>query len=187
MRKVVMWSWIVVLSGCEQTDDASRVEGSTSQRNPTPLERMISRSDLGEEWPFTVDSGTVACPGPGSAVTFTTPNGQTYAVNGRAIGLNRWPRAREITRHMSFGLRYEAVDRLTVAKRRSVFKTLVDCQDAGRDDDYCDSSTSQAHNVTSQELQEISNEGVENSWPPLGPPLVMPVNNIIEIGLRFCR
>lgn len=136
---------------------------------------------------MTVDSGTVACPGPGSAVTFTTPDGRTYALNGRAMGMNRWPPAREITRHLSLGLRYETVGRLSTSERRAVFKALVDCQDAGHDEDYCEDSTAQSHNVTAQELQNISNEGVENSWPPLGPPLIMPTSNIIQIGLQFCR
>ena len=160
-------------------------------RQPTPSRAtatagLLRAEAFGRDWPFTVDSGTVACPGPGSAVTFTIPDGQTYALNGRALGLNRWPPAREITRNLSFGLRYETVDRLSTPERRAVFKALVDCQDAGHDEDYCDDSTARSHNVTAEELQSISNEGVENSWPPLGPPLVMPVSNIIEIGLRFC-
>ena len=43
--------------------------------------KRISAEDFGESWPFTVQSGILACKN--SAVTFTT-NGTTYAVNGIA-------------------------------------------------------------------------------------------------------
>lgn len=162
-----------------------------SVRQPAPsrsaeTDGLLRAEAFGSDWPFTVDSGTVACQGPLSAVTFTTPDGRTYALNGRAMGLNRWPPAREIRRKLSPGLRYETVGRLSTTERRAVFKTLVDCEDAGHGEDYCDDSTVQSHNVTAEELQNISNEGVENSWPPLGPPLMMPTSNIIQIGLGFC-
>lgn len=46
----------------------------------------VSRDQLGDEWPFTVDSGMVACDGANGVgeVTFTA-EGTTYAVNGLAI------------------------------------------------------------------------------------------------------
>lgn len=44
--------------------------------------KHISKQDFGESWPFTVDSGTLACTS-GGIVTFTA-NGNRYAVNGTA-------------------------------------------------------------------------------------------------------
>ncbi len=48
-------------------------------------ERHVSRTDYGSDWPLTVDEGTLGCWGP-SAVTFTTGDGTTYALNGTALG-----------------------------------------------------------------------------------------------------
>jgi len=39
----------------------------------------IKRQDFGDKWPFTVDSGTIACPGP-QEVVFEA-NGRKYALN----------------------------------------------------------------------------------------------------------
>lgn len=54
---------------------------------PAEPEGFISREMLGDEWPFTVESGVLACEGSGGAgaVTFTA-DGTTYAVNGTARG-----------------------------------------------------------------------------------------------------
>ena len=57
----------------------------------------ISRDDLGDAWPFTVNSGVIACNHPSSAVVFFT-NEKMYAVNGVAKGQNRYADAREILR-----------------------------------------------------------------------------------------
>jgi hypothetical protein len=64
--------------------------GSSSQKH-------ISRADYGSDWPLTVDSGTLDCWGPG-AVTFTTEDGTTYALNGTALGWadeNGWSRDKQ--------------------------------------------------------------------------------------------
>jgi hypothetical protein len=46
----------------------------------------VARTDLGDEWPLTVDHGTLRCVGTGGLgrITFDAPNGRTYAVNGLA-------------------------------------------------------------------------------------------------------
>jgi hypothetical protein len=46
--------------------------------------RTVSRTDFGEEWPLTVDSGVLSCEGAGS-VYFTSRDGKRYAVNGTAM------------------------------------------------------------------------------------------------------
>lgn len=55
----------------------------TAEPEAAEPDGTISREMLGDEWPFTVDSGVVACDGDG--VTFTA-DGITYAVNGTARG-----------------------------------------------------------------------------------------------------
>ena len=50
----------------------------------------VSRGDFGADWPLTVDSGVLACQGAG-AVTFTAPDGTTYAVNGLAQSATSYP------------------------------------------------------------------------------------------------
>lgn len=57
-------------------------------------EKKISRTDLGDQWPLTVDSGTIACRD-GSSVVFTA-DGTTYAVNGTAKGENKYPEIDQI-------------------------------------------------------------------------------------------
>jgi len=44
-------------------------------------DRTVSRSQFGDEWPFTVEEGTLRCSD--NEVTFST-NGVQYAVNGSA-------------------------------------------------------------------------------------------------------
>ena len=44
--------------------------------------REVTRADLGEEWPLTVDAGTLEC-SRGLIYTFTA-DGKTWAVNGTA-------------------------------------------------------------------------------------------------------
>ena len=54
-----------------------------SQQAQSGLE--IKRSDLGKDWPLTVDSGWINCESYGIA-TFTTQDGSVYALNGLAQG-----------------------------------------------------------------------------------------------------
>jgi hypothetical protein len=48
-----------------------------------PSSLLIRRSDLGDDWPLTVESGTLRCEGAG-AVVFKAPDGTEYALNGLA-------------------------------------------------------------------------------------------------------
>ncbi len=53
-------------------------------------QQQVSSADFGNDWPLTVDSGVLACEG-GAAVTFTAPDGTTYAVNGTARTVTDYP------------------------------------------------------------------------------------------------
>jgi hypothetical protein len=48
-----------------------------------PNTRRVSRADFGDEWPLTVESGTLSCQA-GRAVVFLAPDGTAYGVNGTA-------------------------------------------------------------------------------------------------------
>lgn len=63
----------MVLAACGDDDSQA-----SATRAPSG---SITRADYGAEWPFTVDSGQLACKG--SAVTLKA-GGVTYAVNGTA-------------------------------------------------------------------------------------------------------
>jgi len=45
----------------------------------------VTKSEYGDDWPLTVDSGTVLCR-PGHVALFKTENGLVYGVNGTATG-----------------------------------------------------------------------------------------------------
>lgn len=94
LRAVALVVLVVAGAACEDADtDAadSTLAGDEETQAPAtpeaaaegPLE--VSRSDFGDDWPLTVERGTLACEEP-SAVIFTT-GGTTYAVNGMASGL----------------------------------------------------------------------------------------------------
>lgn len=61
---------------------------SSSSSSTPSHQRDISRTDLGDNWPLTVDRGTLECRD-GSSVVFTV-GGTTYAVNGTAKGAHRY-------------------------------------------------------------------------------------------------
>lgn len=67
-----------------------------TQRPAAPPPGYVSRAVLGDDWPLTVEDGTLACAGSDGlgAVTFTT-NGTAYAVNGiatqRSAGIDITP------------------------------------------------------------------------------------------------
>lgn len=100
MRHVALVLMCVLLSsvvGCSSSDESPPTEPTADMAAeptapPAPAteaapevtevpEWYISRDVMGDDWPFTVDDGSVACEG--GAVTFTSGD-VTYAVNGTA-------------------------------------------------------------------------------------------------------
>lgn len=57
----------------------------------------ISREDLGDAWPFTVNSGVIACNHPSSEIVFFTSE-KIYAVDDVAKRMKRYADVREILR-----------------------------------------------------------------------------------------
>lgn len=79
----VLVAALMVLSACSLSEDASD--------EPASNEQKMSRADLGDDWPLTVESGIVRCEGAGE-IYFDAANGTTYAVNGLALGRDTAPK-----------------------------------------------------------------------------------------------
>jgi hypothetical protein len=97
MRAVVVFFVAVAalcLAACGEAGSSGNSDSQTASN-----ERAISRTDYGDDWPLTVESGTLRCDEPG-AVTFTSDdNGTTYWVNGTAGDMadsNGWQDIRPI-------------------------------------------------------------------------------------------
>jgi hypothetical protein len=77
-------------AGSPDSADRSRVESKAAAPRPVasaPGSKgvLISKSEYGEDWPYTVESGRLYCDPPGSNVVMEA-GGRVYALNGRAMG-----------------------------------------------------------------------------------------------------
>lgn len=66
---------VIVLVGCSAP--------AATELVADPSTRRVTRADFGDDWPLTVESGTLSCQ-PGRAVVFLAPDGTAYGVNGSA-------------------------------------------------------------------------------------------------------
>ena len=73
----------------ERVDPSTGATSLECQRRRTPHGQLVSRTQMPETWPLTVDRGYLRCEQPGRAVVFTTERGRQYGVNGVAQG--RYP------------------------------------------------------------------------------------------------
>jgi hypothetical protein len=78
----------------QATSGDTRLLSSAPEATAAPA-GFVSRTMLEDDWPLTVESGTLTCL-EGRLLVFVTDNGKTYAVNGTAVGTKRWPQIREI-------------------------------------------------------------------------------------------
>jgi hypothetical protein len=175
MRIVAALS-LLVLAACGPAPDQTR--------------RQISRSEFGDTWPFTVESGELACVGPGKNVVFTT-GGTTYGVNGTAR--SRYPTVDPIWKEQPLEEELGTakwLHRLPEEQRRTVFVAIVGCEDGAkkageREEDRCKAALRRRETLTEDELQQISTEGSMKGWPPLTPTR-MNIGPIIQAGLALC-
>jgi hypothetical protein len=86
--------FVAIINGLSSDDSDVAEEAARSE---------VSASDYGEEWPLTVDHGTLGCTRLGrvgsvdlQAATFTAPDGTTYALNGTARSHTRHAEIRPI-------------------------------------------------------------------------------------------
>jgi hypothetical protein len=88
--------------------------------------RSVTQQEFGDQWPFTVSEGTLACYQ--NAVTFKTTTGLIYGLNGTAKS-RQYPGPEVIWRVSHVGEVPTIVDRLTEAQRREIFHRSVTCED----------------------------------------------------------
>lgn len=76
----------LIVAGCAALTLLAGCGGSSG-----PKSREISRADLGDQWPLTVESGTLHCNGgDGVGEVYLTVDGVNYAINGNAKGTGRY-------------------------------------------------------------------------------------------------
>ena len=175
--------------GTACSNDATRTENSRPfARAMGANERRVASADFGNEWPFTIEQGILACVD-GSSVIFTASDA-TYALNGRARGRlaeKPWREAEAITKTTQLA-DVASVPRLDEPRRREIFRAYVECEDAtpSREaSDRCKRGLQTTHKVSAQELSTIGTEGLSHSWPPL-KPVYMSLQPLITAGLALC-
>ena len=201
---LAMFGGLVLLTAGAGNDP---VTPSTEPARTTALqlasnERLISRVDYGEDWPFTVEDGVLSCDL--SAVVFTT-GGVSYGVNGRASGVGGYAELAPIWREDPFPIPDEILTTIPEAKRRQLFADIVACEDnaneaaealsvdltaqydeASRLSNSCKEALREGAGLTEDEFDLVSTEGLLLSWPPLTPTRIN-VGQIIQDGLALCE
>lgn len=151
-------------------------------------DRVVSRSDYGPDWPFTLDSGTLRCDA-GNHVVFVA-NGRPYAINGSAksaAAQNGYGNSDDVVATKSLG-EPEKTANLPLAARRRAFAELVRCENLNDDrkTEKCKTSVRADAKISKSDESLISSEGVMLSWPPL-TPMRASVSKIIQDGLTLCK
>lgn len=160
-----------------------------------PPPGYVSRAELGDKWPLTVDEGLLTCDKKGAlrVIVFfegKDGRGRMYAVNGAArthfknVEMEIGP----IWKPQPEGP-FTAVDRLSIDARKQMFHAAVLCED--RDSGVapakdCKTTLRRNLHLTPEELKQIEHEGLARSWPPL-PPSRMSIDPLIQRGLKLCE
>ena len=162
------------------------VIGISSQDSSEPL--IVSRADIGDKWPFTVESGEIRCDR--DRVTFHT-EGKVYALNGTAMTFS--PNAKdifEISRVDPFFVRTpeNPVLRLDESVRRKIVKMTAECR-AGRVPDVefeqCPEFINSKYEIQEEERERIISEGMILEWDPHRIPRIG-TGDFIQRGLELC-
>ncbi|MDE2981420.1 MAG: DUF2511 domain-containing protein [Gemmatimonadota bacterium] len=206
-------AWLIALAiGCstERDDSALRSELDKWQveSSPSLTERVISRADFGEEWPFTVESGTLRCSGSG-AVTFTTES-TTYAVNGTALTAGAGIEIEPIWAFSpSLFSDIDIADRIPLSERQEIFAQLGTCEDRAMEraeaevpvtdlasletlaelqselEEECKADVRGRFGISYDEQIKIAVEGGSDSWSPAAR-LRISISPVIDAGLALC-
>ena len=213
MRYSIVMLIVAAIACGEGTDDGSiRTDLNMNQveRSPSQSERAISRADFGQEWPFTVESGTLRCSGYGDygAVTFTTA-GVTYAVNGTAMSTDAgiplepiWAFAPALSSDI------DIVDRMSLSERQAVFEQLGVCEDGamaraeteipvtdlasleamaerqGELEEECKADVRSKFSISYDEQIKIGVEGLSGNWSPVR--FRISISPVLDAGLALC-
>ena len=149
---------------------------------------MISHAEMGDKWPFTVETGELRCDR--DRVTFIT-GGVTYALNGTArTQVSNTKDIFEISQVDPIFVRTpeNPVTRLRKSIRRNIVKTMAECR-AGKtpdvDIEHCDIFIKAKHLIDDDELERIISEGMILEWDPHRLPR-MSTEDLIQRGLKLC-
>jgi len=74
---------VVVIAGVVGDTDSTKAARRVADSIERATDKMLSRSEFGDAWPLSVDSGEVECVDSRWAVIHAS-NGKTYALNGAA-------------------------------------------------------------------------------------------------------
>ena len=148
-------------------------------------QRMITRSDLGFQWPFEVGVGTIACDG--GALAFRS-GGTTYALSRRA-GTRGFANIDAIRRRQGGGPPSDPVTGVNQEVRMKIFAQASACGGAGSatsiDIPACKARVAKASGISGADLTRIEAEGAERFWPPLERPW-MSLEPVIAAARRLC-
>ena len=170
------WLWLYCVSVTTCGGSASPVADPIPDVPPAQ-QRIISRNDFRDEWPFEPGTGTLGCAA--GAVVFRV-QGVTYALNepARARGYASvdalvGSQSRQPSRPLK---------RITQDERMRIFRTASACAPA---DAGCRQRVAVSSGLSPEELTQIEAEGRERSWPPLSPPL-RSTSPVVNAGLALC-
>lgn len=152
---------------------------------PPAQQRVIERSDLLEDWPFSVQSGTLGCLS--GAVVFHTGNA-TYALNDRArargLAAAEPVRVRATSRWPTNPLRGVPQD-----TRMAIFAQAARCESLNGESPAkaadCKKRVRQSHALSEADLKQIEAEGAERFWGAAVRPF-MTLDPVVDMGLKLC-
>jgi hypothetical protein len=153
---------------------------------PPTQQRVINRSDLLEEWPFSVRTGSLGCVS--GAVVFRTGN-LTYAMNDRARARG-WATPEPIRVRATSPLPTNPLPGVPQDTRMAIFAQAARCESmtgAPRaETTNCKKRVRESHGLSEADLKQIEAEGAERFWSPVVRPL-MTLEPLIDMGLKLCR
>jgi hypothetical protein len=146
---------------------------------PAAQQRVISRGELADAWPFVQGTGTLGCVS--NAVAFRA-QGVTYALNdgARARG---YVRVDPIIVSRSVAPT-NPLRRLRQDQRMQIFAGSEACKSRA-DGTGCRAELTRVQHLSDDELAQIEAEGRERSWPPLMAPK-MSLDAVLRAGLALC-
>ncbi|HEY7056497.1 MAG TPA: hypothetical protein VH458_08240 [Vicinamibacterales bacterium] len=149
---------------------------------PLAQQRIIDRSELRYQWPFTVGSGTLACSG--GAVVFRNA-GTSYAVN-EAARTRGFTSIESIRVTQTAGPPSNPLARLKQAERERVFKEAAECEKTNAAETAaCKRQLRDRERLSEEDLSQIEAEGRERLWPPLTPKQIS-LDAVVEAGTKLC-
>jgi len=152
---------------------------------PMSQQRMVTRNDLGGQWPFTIGIGTLGC---NAAAVMFRADGRTYAINDAARNAG-FASVEPIRIVQSRGWPSNPLKSLPQDARMNIFEESIRCERMSAalsySSDPCKRRLRETHILTDAQLSQIEAEGRERLWPPLESEHVS-LGPLVEVGLKLC-